>query len=115
MYVKKISGLVCLDFCYSFADHLEKRLADSPIRFEMPELTKEPEAGKAKTQPWRAIWPPTSASDVQIERKANCGSGGDSGKFGYNDSGEGIPANPIKTGEGSVAKPNESDKDSVKT
>jgi hypothetical protein len=69
----------------------------------MPEVTKTfevekmSEVEKPKTQPWRAIWPlPESAASRQIERKANCGSGGDTGGYGYNDDNEGIASDPPK-------------------
>lgn len=63
---------------------------------------KHPEAAETRSQPWRAIWPPKSGSDIQMERKANCGSGGDSGIYGYNDKGEGVSATPIKSDDEST-------------
>jgi len=41
----------------------------------------------AKSQPWKAIWPPKNPGP-QLKAAQAAGGGGNSGNYGYNDEGE---------------------------
>ena len=57
----------------------------------MPEVTTKSGVTKTKTQPWRAVWPPSqavSSTEEQLTRKAKNGGSNGSGTYGYDDKDE---------------------------